>query len=50
MEELILAILNQEYLTNSGKTGLGPINASDFIQISNKLKTILSANNYLSKT
>ena len=50
LEDLIVAILNQEYLTNSGKTGLGPINASDFIQISNKLKTILSANNYLSKT
>ena len=50
MEELIVAILNQEYLTNSGKTGLGPINANDFIQINNKLKNILSANNYLSKT
>jgi hypothetical protein len=50
MEELILAILNQQYLTNSGTTGLGPMNASDFVQISNKLKTILSANNYLSKT
>jgi len=50
LEELILAIINQQYLTNSGTTGLGPINASDFVQISNKLKTILSANNYLSKT
>lgn len=50
MEELILAILNQQYLTNSGTSGLGPINASDFIKINNKLKNILSANNYLSKT
>jgi len=50
LEELIVAILNQVFLTNSGKTGLGPINANDFVQISNKLKTILSANNYLSKT
>jgi len=50
LEELIVAILNQVFLTNSGKTGLGPINANDFVQISNKLKNILSANNYLSKT
>jgi hypothetical protein len=50
LEDLILAILNQQYLTSSGISGLGPTNASNFQQISNKLKTILSANNYLSKT
>jgi hypothetical protein len=50
MEELIVAILNQQYLTNSGTSGLGPMNANDFIQINNKLKNILSANNYLSKS
>jgi len=50
MEDLIVAILNQIYLTPAGQTGLGPTNANDFIQISNRLKNILSANNYLSKT
>ena len=48
--DLITAILNQNYLTPSGPSKLGPENASDFQQINNKLKTILSANNYLSKT
>lgn len=50
LEDLIVAILNQQYLTNSGTSGLGPINASDFININKRLKNILSANNYLSKT
>ena len=50
LEDLILAILKQMYLTPAGPSKLGPENASEFQQIANKLKTILSANNYLSKT
>jgi hypothetical protein len=50
LKDLISAILKQNYLTPSGPSKLGPENASDFQQISNQLKTILSANNYLSKT
>jgi hypothetical protein len=50
LEDLILAILNQNYLTQAGSSKIGPENAVAFQQIANKLRTILSANNYLSKT
>lgn len=50
LQDLILAILNQQYLTPSGPSKTSPENASTFIQINNRLKNILSANNYLSKT
>ena len=50
LNDLILAILNQSYLTQAGTSKIGPENASDLQQIANQLKTILSANNYLSKT
>jgi hypothetical protein len=50
LKDLISAILKQQYLTPSGNSKIGPENAASFQQISNKLKTILSANNFLSKT
>jgi len=49
LEELINAINQQVYLTPSGPTATGPTNAPTFNSIKNKLKTILSARNYLSK-
>ena len=49
LEELIDAITQQVYLTPSGPTATGPTNAPTFNSIKNKLKTILSARNFLSK-
>jgi hypothetical protein len=49
-QELIDAILQQNYLTPSGPSKVGPENAAAFQSINSQLKTILSANNYLSKT
>jgi hypothetical protein len=49
MGELIDAINKQIYATAVGPTATGPANAFDFIMIKNKLNTLLSANNYLSK-
>ena len=47
--DLIDAINKQFYLTPSGPTKVSPENAATFNSIKGKLKTILSANNFLSK-
>lgn len=49
MEELIDAITKQVYLTPAGPSSPGPTNAAQFTAIKSKLKTILSAKNFLSK-
>ena len=49
LSELVDAITQQVFLTPSGPTAVGPNNAPKFNSIKNKLKTILSARNYLSK-
>jgi hypothetical protein len=49
MEELIDAITKQVYLTPAGPSSTGPTNASQFMAIKSKLKTIQSAKNFLSK-
>ena len=49
MEELIDAITKQVYLTPAGPSSTGPTNASQFMSIKSKLKTIQSAKNFLSK-
>lgn len=50
LDELIMAITQQVYATPTGPTAVGPTNASAFNAIKSKLKTILSAKNYLSKS
>jgi hypothetical protein len=45
LEDLIVAILNQTFLTPSGPTALGPENFNDFIQISDRINDILSKKN-----
>lgn len=50
LKDLISAILQQNYLTPSGPSKVGPENIAAFQSINSQLKTILSANNYLSKT
>jgi len=50
LEELIDAISKQSYLTPSGPSKVGPENVAQFNAIKSKLKTILSAKNFLSKT
>ena len=45
LEDLIVAILNQTYLTPSGPTALGPENFNDFIDISNRINDVLSKQN-----
>jgi len=50
LEELIDAINAQFYLTPSGPTKFSPENKAEFDGIKSKLKVILSAKNYLSKT
>jgi hypothetical protein len=51
LTDLIEAITKQVYLTPAGPTPpTGPTNVADFQSIKSKLKVILSANNYLSKT
>jgi hypothetical protein len=50
LKDLISAILEQQYLTPSGPSKVSPENAAAFQSINSQLKTILSANNYLSKT
>jgi hypothetical protein len=50
MGELIDAILKQNYLTPAGPSKPGPENRAQFNSIKSKLKTILSAKNYLSKS
>jgi hypothetical protein len=49
LQELIIAIGSQIFLTPSGPSKMGPENFTDFTAISNKLKDILSSTNYLSK-
>jgi hypothetical protein len=49
LQELIIALLAQQYLTPSGPSKIGPENFNDFISISNKLNDILSTTNFLSK-
>ena len=50
MGELIDTILKQSYLTPAGPSKIGPENRAQFNSIKSKLKTILSAKNYLSKS
>ena len=49
LSDLIDAINSQSYLTPSGTSGVAPLNTATFNSIKGKLKTILSAKNYLSK-
>jgi hypothetical protein len=49
LQELIIALMAQQYLTPSGPSKIGPENFNDFISISNKLNDILSTTNFLSK-
>jgi len=48
LQELIVALMSQQYLTPSGPTALGPENFNDFISISEKLNNILSKQNQTS--
>jgi hypothetical protein len=48
LADLLTAILNQQYLTPSGPTALGPENFNDFIDINNRLQEILSSKNQTS--
>lgn len=50
LDELIMAITQQVYATPTGPTSPGPVNAPAFNAIKSKLKTILSARNFLSKS
>jgi hypothetical protein len=45
LEDLIVAILNQTFLTPSGPSALGPENFNDFIQINDRINDILSKKN-----
>lgn len=49
IEELITAINQQQYLTPSGPSKIGPENIKSFNEIKNKLNTVLSNRVYLSK-
>jgi hypothetical protein len=49
MSDLIDAITQQIYLTPAGPSSPGPTNVAAFNSIKSKLKTILSAKNFLSK-
>jgi hypothetical protein len=48
LQELIVAIMSQQYLTPSGPSAMGPENFNDFISISEKLNNILSKQNQTS--
>jgi len=50
LSDLIDAITQQSYLTPSGPSGVGPVNDPAFNAIKARVKTILSARNFLSKT
>jgi len=50
LSKLIDEIIAQQYLTPAGKTKLPPLNQGAFKDIQKSLKTILSMNNYLSKS
>jgi hypothetical protein len=49
LEDLIDEITGQVYGTSCGPTDVGPLNSQAFNSIKGRLKTILSARNYLSK-
>jgi len=49
LEDLIDEIIKQKYATSCGSTAPGPENIPAFKSIKSRLKTILSARNYLSK-
>ena len=49
LEDLIDEIIKQKYATSCGSTAPGPENIPAFKSIKGRLKTILSARNYLSK-
>lgn len=46
--DLIVAILNQQYLTPSGPSALGPQNFNDFIELNDRLNELLSKRNQTS--
>jgi hypothetical protein len=48
LADLIVAILNQQYLTPSGPTALGPQNFNDFIELNDRLNELLSKRNQTS--
>jgi hypothetical protein len=50
MGELIDEIAKQVYATPVGPTAPGPTNVAAFMSIKGKLKTLLSAKNFLSKS
>lgn len=50
MGQLIDEITKQVYATSVGPTAVGPTNIAAFMAIKGRLNTLLSANNYLSKT
>ena len=50
LSKLIDEIIAQQYLTPAGKTKLPPLNQGAFKDIQKSLKTMLSMNNYLSKS
>jgi hypothetical protein len=49
LEDLIDEITQQIYATSFGPTFTGPVNATAFKSIKGRLKSILSARNFLSK-
>jgi hypothetical protein len=49
LEDLIDEITGQVYGTSCGPTDTGPVNSPAFNSIKGRLKTILSARNYLTK-
>jgi hypothetical protein len=50
LTQLIDAITQQSYATPVGPTATGPVNVATFNALQNRLKNILSARNYLSKS
>jgi hypothetical protein len=50
LTQLIDAITQQSYATPVGPTATGPVNVATFNSLKNRLKNILSARNYLSKS
>jgi hypothetical protein len=48
LADLIVAILNQQYLTPSGPSALGPQNFNDFIELNDRLNELLSKRNQTS--
>ena len=50
LTQLIDAITQQVYATPVGPTAAGPVNVATFNALKNRVKNILSARNYLSKS